>query len=66
MEEKRPRLLKAEEIEVKIKKLYPKGAVALLYKTARVDMDILDETFGPAGWSKMCIRDRYDGYPGCG
>lgn len=51
MEEKKPRLLKAEEIEVKIKKLYPTGAVALLYKTARVDMDILDETFGPDGWS---------------
>ena len=51
MEDKKPRLLRAEEIEVKVKKVYPKGAVALLYKTARVDMDILDETFGPAGWS---------------
>lgn len=38
------RLLEADEIEVKVKQVSDKGAVALLYKTARVDMDILDET----------------------
>ena len=46
----KPRLLSADEIEVKVKKVTEKGVVALLYKTARVDMDILDETYGPENW----------------
>lgn len=44
------RLLKADEIEVKVKQITQKGAIALLYKTARVDMQILDETFGVMNW----------------
>ena len=44
------RLLKREDIEVKIKQVFEKGAVALLYKTARTDMQILDETYGPLNW----------------
>ena len=48
------RKLKADEIEVKVKQLIvtPKfqGFVALLYKTARVDMDILDEEYGAMNW----------------
>ena len=44
------RYLKPEEIEVKVKKVTEKGALLLLYKTARVDMQILDEEFGPCGW----------------
>ena len=48
------RKLNADEIEVKVKQVIktPKwqGFVALLYKTARVDMDILDEQFGAWGW----------------
>lgn len=49
--EKKFRLLKAEEIEVKIKQATEKGAVALIYKTSRVDMDILDETVGAENWA---------------
>lgn len=49
--EKKFRLLKAEEIEVKIKQAAEKGAVALIYKTSRVDMDILDETAGAENWA---------------
>ena len=45
------RTLRAEEIEVKIKQVTEKGALALLYKTARTDMAILDETFGPSSWT---------------
>lgn len=45
------RLLNADEIEVKIKQVGEKGAVALLYKTARTDMAILDETFGSSHWT---------------
>ena len=48
------RKLKADEIEVKVKQVIKtekwSGFVALLYKTARVDMDILDETYGIEGW----------------
>ena len=43
-------LLKAEDIEIKIKQVCEKGAIALLYKTARVDMAILDEVFGAENW----------------
>ncbi len=44
------RLLKESEIECRVKKCTEKGAVILLYKTARTDMDILDETVGPTNW----------------
>lgn len=44
------RLLTREDIEVKIKQVTEKGAVALLYKTARTDMQILDETYGTLNW----------------
>ena len=48
---KMARLLKADEIEVKIKQVTEKGAVALLYKTARTDMTLLDETYGTDKWT---------------
>ena len=44
------RTLNSDEIEVKVKQVTEKGAVLLLYKTARVDMAILDETYGPMNW----------------
>ena len=44
------RLLQANEIEIKVKQVKENGCVALLYKTARTDMDILDETFGAENW----------------
>lgn len=46
------RLLKAEEIEVRIGTINEKGATLLLYKDARVDQHILDETFSPFGWQR--------------
>lgn len=39
------RKLKAEEIEARVSRVYEKGAVLLLYKTARVDRAVLDETY---------------------
>lgn len=45
------RNLKADEIEVKIKQVKQNGLVCLLYKTARTDMDLLDETVGPENWT---------------
>ena len=44
------RKLRADEIEVKVKQVKANGSVCLLYKTARTDMDILDETVGPENW----------------
>lgn len=48
--ERKIRLLEADEIEVRINQVSEKGASALLYKTARVDYEILDETFGIGNW----------------
>lgn len=50
MELKKIPLLTTDDIEVKIKQITKTGAIALLYKTARVDYRILDEVFGPLGW----------------
>ena len=44
------RTLKESEIECRVKTCTENGAVILLYKTARTDMDILDETVGPENW----------------
>lgn len=44
------RPLTADEIEVKVKMVKDSGLVALLYKTARTDMDLLDEIVGPENW----------------
>lgn len=47
--------LRADEIDVRIQSVsmkngVPTGVILLLYKDARVDMNILDETVGPANW----------------
>lgn len=44
------RPLQANEIEVKVKQVKENGLVVLLYKTARTDMDLLDETVGAENW----------------
>ena len=44
------RLLTADDIECRVKKVTEKGAIVLLYKTARTDMDILDEALGAENW----------------
>lgn len=44
------RLLEAHEIECRVKQVKANGAVILLYKTARTDMDMLDETVGAENW----------------
>lgn len=48
------RLLKAEEIEVRVQSYNSNTgkAIFLLYKDARCDMKILDETFGIDGWER--------------
>ena len=49
--------LNADEIEVRIGTLNEKGATLLLYKDARADMDILDETVGAENWQRRHYRD---------
>lgn len=49
---KEPRLLKASEIEVRVNHCSSKGSLWLLYKDARVDMKLLDETYGVLGWKR--------------
>lgn len=51
------RLLKANEIECRVSIVKENGISLLLYKDARVDQRILDETFGLFGWkrSHQCI-----------
>ena len=51
------RLLRANEIECRVATINEKGLSLLLYKDARVDQKILDETFGAFGWkrSHQCI-----------
>ena len=46
------RLLKEDEIDVKIGTITAKGVTLLLYKNARVDMAILDETVGAENWQR--------------
>lgn len=46
------RLLRADEIECRIGTINEKGLSLLLYKDARADMRILDETFGCLGWKR--------------
>ena len=45
-------LLTASDIECRIQQITNKGAVLLLYKTARVDMRILDEVYGSMNWQR--------------
>jgi len=46
------RYLKAEEIDCRVQSVKPNGLVLLLYKDARVDMNILDETVGQQNWQR--------------
>ena len=55
------RTLKPEEIDIRVGNInsttYGTYASYLLYKDARVDMNILDETVGPMNWKKEYSRD---------
>lgn len=51
------RLLKADEIDVRVAQIEKNWCTLLLYKDARVDQNILDETVGPMNWQKRYVRD---------
>jgi hypothetical protein len=44
--------LRADEIECRVQSVKQNGLVLLLYKDARVDMNILDETVGASNWQR--------------
>lgn len=46
------RLLNADEIDARVATVSQKGCSLLLYKDARCDMRLLDETFGPMNWTR--------------
>ena len=46
------RPLTEDEVECRVSNSTPNGVELLIYKNARVDMNILDETVGPFGWKK--------------
>ena len=58
------RALKAEEIDVRVGQVGDGYATLLLYKDARVDRQILDETFGQFGW--QCDYKEIKGNMYCG
>lgn len=49
--------LKADEIECRVAQATEKGVSLLLYKDARCDQNILDETVGAFGWMRQHTRD---------
>lgn len=54
------RKLRADEIEVRIQSVKTNGVILLLYKNARVDQDILDETVGAMNWQRRHCRDNHN------
>ena len=51
------RPLRADEIDVRVGIVREKGISLLLYKDARCDMAILDETVGPYNWQRTHSRE---------
>lgn len=49
--------LREEDIDCRIQTVKDTGVSVLLYKNARVDMQILDETVGPLNWQRHHSRD---------
>ena len=55
------RALRADEVDCRVNQVvwtdYRKGCSLLLYKDARCDMNILDETVGPMNWKREHSRE---------
>ena len=51
------RKLYASEIDVRVARVTPKSVMLLLYKDARCDQNILDETVTPMNWQRHHSRD---------
>ena len=55
--ELRFRTLEAEEIDCRVSQIASNWLTLLLYKDARVDQNILDETVGAMNWQKKYLRE---------
>lgn len=51
------RQIRPDEVDTRVALIRANGLQLLLYKDARVDMDILDETVGPMNWQRSHSRD---------
>lgn len=51
------RTLRADEIDCRVATVKSSGVILLLYKDARCDMNILDETVGPLNWQRSHSRE---------
>ena len=51
------RTLRADEIDCRVARVKSNGVTLLLYKDARCDMNILDETVGPLNWMRSHSRE---------
>lgn len=51
------RSLRADEVEARVSIVKSNGLSLLLYKDARCDMNILDETVGPFNWERLHTRE---------
>lgn len=51
------RTLKANEIDCRVAQIESNWCTLLLYKDARADMDLLDETVGATNWKREHLRD---------
>jgi len=51
------RELRADEVECRVAQASEKGCTLLLYKDARCDMNILDESVGAMNWQRKHTRD---------
>lgn len=51
------RTLRADEIDCRVSTVKSTGVTLLLYKDARCDMNILDETVGPLNWQRSHSRE---------
>ena len=54
------RNLKAEEVDVRVSQITDSKMTLLLYKDARCDMNILDETVGSMNWQRRHTRDNHN------
>ena len=50
--------LRADEIECRVQSAKANGAILLLYKDARVDMNVLDETVGSSNWQNRFYENK--------
>lgn len=51
------RNLRADEIDCRVSQIETNWCSLLLYKDARCDMNILDETVGPENWTRQHVRE---------